>query len=145
MLARVLGPGGGQRKKLEEAARLWARGDLVSQESDDAQARDTAEELNADAAGLGIFIEEEPVLSEAEFFYLWPENVPVWMFYHRCCATQWRQGQEGKTGLDYGVVMALIRKERPRARRGLFELVQAIERGLLRGWAEWRAEHQHHE
>lgn len=79
-------------------------------------------------------------------FYLWPENLPAWEFFHRC-QTQWRYGFEGPTGLDYCAVDLLMQRDHihPRKRSKLQSLVEAMERGALRGWSEKRDEQKQNE
>jgi hypothetical protein len=133
---------GGAGKKLAEAARLWARGDLLSAEEHERRAQENSEHLDADAAGLGFTVvwADDPAAQPAApaTFYLWPENLPAWEFFQQGCGTQWRYGQAGPTGLDYCAVDLLMRRRhiplRKRAR--LLLLVQAMEHGALQGWRE---------
>lgn len=102
--------------------------------------------MDADAAGLGftiVWADEPAAPVSPPTFYLWPENVPAWDFFHQACGTQWRYGQSGPTGLDYCAVDLLMqRRHIPRRRRArLLELVQAMERGALQGWRQLADEH----
>lgn len=76
----------------------------------------------------------------AEPWHLWPCNLRAWEFW---CGlqTQWRVGMAGATGLDYASVLALLDRSglRPRRRAECFEHVRAMEREVLRVWAD-RAE-----
>jgi hypothetical protein len=86
---------------------------------------------------------DRPVPVAVPRFYLWPENVPAWLFF-RACSTQWRHGFNGPTGLDYAGVEVLMRRLRVpfRRRDRMLQLVRAMERGSLLGWAEMRDERE---
>lgn len=67
---------------------------------------------------------------------VWPENTQAVNFFIEYCATQWRTGMGGATGLDYSAVIAALQwlaldKE-------VFEQVRCIERGALEAMAERR-------
>lgn len=119
----------GEGKKLVQAARLQARGQLILHGADGS--RRTEEEYVTEAlAACGLYPEEP--LEVDEEFALWPECLPVFNFWN-AVQTQWRVGMNGATGLDYqGVeacmsMRAIPKKERPE----LFALVQAMERAAL--------------
>lgn len=125
-----------------EAARLLARGELDQTPPNTNAAHDEADHLHAAAAALGVVVEGAP--GDAAHllpFYLWPENLPAWLFF-RHCGTQWRHGFNGPTGLDYaGIEVLMQRLHVPPRRRGkLWRGVWAMEQGALAGWAELAAE-----
>lgn len=135
MLALVRAAGAGHRKKLEEAARLWARGDL-QKEQEHAQAQ---EGLDEQFAFFGL-VPDRPALPALEPFYLWPENLEAWNLF-QSVQTQWRGIGMAREGLDYAGVHLVIgerRKWRVR-RRQLFTAVRIMEASALLAWAE-RAE-----
>jgi hypothetical protein len=85
----------------------------------------------------------EPVEKTTEF-PLWPENAEAWRIFLQL-TTQWRHGFNGPTGLDYTAVLAHLRdgdRVPHRKREGIYSSIRAIERGVLDGWAELRAEQQ---
>lgn len=132
MLAGVPQPGDGHRKKLEEVARFWARGDL-QQEQD--HAKDQAR-LDEQYAFFGL-VPDKPALPDLEPVYLWPENVASWNLFMDV-QTQWRSNGVGNTGLDYPSVHCVIDQHRVwrRRRRERFAEVQVMERACLEEWAE---------
>lgn len=140
MLAGLSGAGGGHRKKLEEAARLWARGDFT--EEDDEVANRSA--IDEDLAAFGMVAEGDIVVARAETFHLWPENVEAWNLFV-ACQTQWRTtGMEGRrVGLDvHGVERAMWRmRVRPKHRRRRWDEIAVMEFAALDEWAK-RAERQ---
>ncbi len=74
-----------------------------------------------------------------QVFHLWPEHVAAldaWL----AVQTQWREGFNGATGLDYGGVEAWARISglRGDARRERFAELQLMERATLRAWAQAR-------
>jgi len=124
---------GGAGKKLAEAARLWARGELSGEE----QAQD--DHFDDALAAFGLELEGAVPRERGPVFYLWPEHVPAWNFFC-ACRTQWRHGFEGPTGLDYAGVECLMDQfSLPRRRRlKLWPLVRAAESGYLQGLSERR-------
>jgi hypothetical protein len=120
------------RKKLEEAARLWARGDIQPEQE---HAKDQAG-LDEQFAFFGLE-PEGPVLEEREPFYLWPENLAAWTLF-MAVQTQWRSGMGGRDGLDYAGVHIVIDQHRAwrTRRRRIFAGVQIMERACLQAWAE---------
>jgi len=65
---------------------------------------------------------------------LWEENVQSFNFFADVCATQWRVGMSGYTGLDYTAVLACIRQLRlPRNQAEImFDDVRLMERAALK-------------
>lgn len=120
-------------KKLAEAARLWARGELAN---DEEKATD-ADHLDDVAAVFGIDLDGVASREQPRVFYLWPENVEAWGFF-LSCRTQWRHGFSGPTGLDYAGVECLMRQfSLSNAKRlKLWPLVRAAEGGYLQGLHE---------
>lgn len=101
--------------------------------------------MQEDARALGFVIvfeggdpDDEP---PPERYYLWPENEWVWRFF-LACRTQWREGFEGATGLDYaGVEVLMLRLRVPRRRQDrLHEFIRGMELAALVGWREQRDE-----
>src|SRR5439155_9792164 len=91
------------RKKLTEAARLMARGQLIL----NPQAEEATSDSLLDAfAALGLQCEEEVVLDDE--FWLWPENEEtLWLW--AGLQTQWNAGMGGATGLNYAGVESYLR------------------------------------
>jgi hypothetical protein len=142
-LLRAAGPG--HRKKLEEAARLWARGDLQQEQE---HARATAE-LDEQFAFFGL-APDAPGLPELEPFYLWPENRPGWTLWW-AVQTQWRYanmpgalgaGTTMHTGLDYAGVHRVIDQSRAwrLRRRQRFAEILLMECACMDEWARKKAE-----
>lgn len=82
---------------------------------------------------LGIKPED---YADQDALEVWPENTQAVNFFIEYCATQWRTGMGGATGLDYSAVIAALQwlgfdKE-------VFEQVRCIERGALDAMAERR-------
>lgn len=124
-------------KKLIEAARLLARGDLISEQQD----KDDADDLDAQLAAQGVVLADEDDEPCTPVVYLLPDQLEAWHFWHHC-DTQWRHGFGGPTGLDYPGVEHLMGQLRiPRHRRArLWAQVRAMERGALIGWSQQREE-----
>lgn len=141
-----------QGKKLIEAARLLARGELnFSTQHTDAEPPESpaAEAVEALAAfGLEPQVQRPPdgaPRPAPKVFYLWPEHqrtLELWLL----CGTQWRVGGNVATGLDYAGVESLMRTRRlaqgRRAARLMGEL-QIMERATLAEWARLREAQQH--
>lgn len=130
----------GQGKKLADAARLLARGELHftskgggNEPDQDLVKTLAALGLEAEPAELAAFVEDPP-------FHLWPEHVPALDLWGRV-QTQWRMGFDGATGLDYaGVEVVMRRHGVPRGERDeRFAELQVMERAALAAWSEKRA------
>lgn len=127
----------GRAKKLTEAARLLARGELDLSDHDD----DAAEhELDSALAAFGLVLDRSAIGGPRPFFLL-PDNLrplQVWLQLQ----TQWlRVGMEGTaTGLNYAGVEAYLRMSghgsNPRRRQGLLRSIQAMEQATLAEWGE---------
>lgn len=127
----------GRAKKLTEAARLLARGELDLSDHDD----DAAEhELDSALAAFGLVLDRSATGGPRPFFLL-PDNLrplQVWLQLQ----TQWlRVGMEGTaTGLNYAGVEAYLRMSghgsNPRRRQGLLRSIQAMEQATLAEWGE---------
>lgn len=134
MLCVVSRAGTGHRKKLEQAARLWARGDFVD-EAAHKEAEDRAEDsLNEQFTVLAVRPDGSvPMRDELCPFYLWPESLPVWQLF-MAVQTQWRwRDVDALAGLDYAGVETVIRQD-PRwrkRRREYFAHVCVMERAVL--------------
>lgn len=127
----------GQGKKLSDAARLLARGELTfgaGSEDADRTARDEA------LAAFGLVLEGEAAVAQDPPFHLWPEHVPALELWG-AVQTQWRHGFAGPVGLDYaGVEAALRLQSTPRSERGeRFAELRIMERAALEEWARRRA------
>lgn len=138
MLERVSHAGAGHRKKLEEVARAWARGDLQAQTDHDT-ARAEHEEA---AAAIGLQIEwPTPAADTQAAIYLWPQNVEAWNLF-MACGGQWRLDASGaRVALDYAaveIVMARLRI-RPKRRRQRWHELVLMESASLDEWRK-RAE-----
>lgn len=134
-----------QGKKLAQAARLWASGQLDTHQD----ARDDHDHetdalaifgLVADAATDDDAADKPP----ANTFYLWPECVPLWGIWQRC-QTLWRCGMNGRDGLDYAGLTAYLREVeriKPRAFVESFRCIQAMEIAALNEYAKQREKQQ---
>lgn len=123
--------GQGQGGKLTEAARLLARRDLYIPGQDDDEEPDTT--VRDALAAFGLVAEDAgPITAPEEVFVLWPECLPAFNLF-QACATQWRHGPSGPTGLDYaGVRCTAAFRRIPRAdREAVFEDVCTMERAWL--------------
>lgn len=132
MLALLRAAGAGHRKKLEEVARHWARGDLQTQD-DHAKAQDA---LDEQFAHWGL-VPDRPVEPEPEAVYLWPQNVPAWDLF-MLVQTQWRGTGVGREGLDHaGVELAIDERRAWRTRRRQRrDEIRIMERAALEEWAK---------
>lgn len=137
MLPGVPARRGGAGKKLAQAARLLARGELTDGTDDAAQ----ADQLDEQLAFWGI--PQGPVAPPSEVFYLWPENLPAWKLW-LAVRTQWHHGFDGPTGAIYQGWEIVMRRRRipPRERDRYFALLQAMELGALEGWKQLRDERE---
>ena len=127
----------GQGKKLIEAARLLARGDLHLPSHDDAPPE---QEINDALAAFGAVLDDSAAPPEEEPFWLWPEHAPALDLWF-AVQTQWRYSFAGATGLCYAGVQATMEQRRVRSSRRsrLFGELQTMERAALAVWAERRA------
>lgn len=141
MLAVVSGAGPGHRKKLEEAARLWARRELTNEEEHVQQETAAQDSLSEQFAALGIQPDGPVhVAQPLQPFYLFPENVEAWRLFG-AVQTQWRGGT-AREGLDYPgvqIVIAQRRAWRLRRRRLMAEIL-VMERACLDEWGKQAAE-----
>ena len=69
---------------------------------------------------------------------VWEENWPAVAFFMDYCATQWRVGMNGPTGLCYESVIPCLRTLRlPREKfDDMFSCIRALERGALNAMRE---------
>jgi hypothetical protein len=128
-----------QGKKLTEAARLLARGEL-DVTTDHTESPD--DEQDAALAAFGLRLDDDDAHTRDRTFHLWPEHRRVLDLWFRV-QTQWRVGMAGPTGLDYQGVEAAIRMSRlagPRRVPVLLADLQIMERAALAAWAEQRTE-----
>jgi hypothetical protein len=141
-LPRLHAGPGAAGKKLAEAARLQARGELTTAEEFDRQEERDANHLEEQLAAQGLILEEQGDLREVPpTVYLWQDQLDAWLLWQQC-GTQWLHGFNGPTGLNYPGVEHLMGQLRipPRKRPKLWAQVRAMERGSLLGWREWRDE-----
>lgn len=135
----------GHGKKLAQAARLLARGQLQIPTSSQSES-DADDAFDEALAAFGLQRGEAgdsgaTAQSDVQdVFYLWPCNVPVFRLWQQL-QTQWRAGIAGYTGLDYASVIAYMRnvarvpsKHWDEAFSGL----QAMEAAALDVWSESR-------
>lgn len=129
-----------KRKKLAQAARCWAAGQLDTQQGN---AHET-EEFDAALAALGLCSAsdspEQPA-APPDKCYLWPCNLPTWRLWHGL-QTQWRVGAGGREGLCYASVIGWLRRVAGIGKKQLPEVfaeLQAMERAALAVWAEKRS------
>ena len=110
-------------KKLEAAGRHWAK----------PTGRDDTE---ADLEWIQLPEAALPAKDNDEF-ELYPENIEAWQVFN-ACATQWRIGMAGATGLDYAALESVLRLQRIKTKHhpDVFWRVQRIERGALNAMSE---------
>ena len=84
---------------------------------------------------MGLVL-EAPAAPQDEYV-LWPELVPVWNAWHQV-QTQWRDGFNGRTGLDYTGVRSALKclGARKKQIREWFPLLQEAERAAMDEWAK---------
>jgi hypothetical protein len=145
-LGSIAGRRGGAEKKLAEAARLWALGQLGK--SDPTKPLGLDEEWRKDFADLGVTIEIDGDEEEAEdAFFVWDINWDSLLAF-LACSTQWRlsagfhNGRLVETirhGLDYTAVRVVLDELhgnlKRHARRLMFEDIQAMESKALATFA----------
>jgi hypothetical protein len=135
VLAGVPRSGGGRRKKLEEAARLWASGEFAAA----AEQEKNQAKLHESAAAFGLRI-DGPLGPEVHVFHLWPEHDEAWRLFLEC-RTEWR-GSGQREGLCKEGVERVMRalRVRPSRRRERFLQLRVLEGAALREWARQREE-----
>lgn len=135
----------GQGKKLAQAARLWARGQLQTSTLNQSES-DADEAFDEALAAFGLQRSEAGDSDAAapdvvqDVFYLWPCNVLVFRLWGKL-RTQWRAGPVGHTGLDYASVIAYMRSVAripSKQWNDTFAGLQAMEAAALQEWAEMR-------
>lgn len=96
------------------------------------------------AALAAIGMSPDDFDAQEEKTEVWPEHADAWLFFCNFCATQWRVGMSGYTGLDYTAILACLGCEEADAarRKDLFDQVRLIERGALEAMAEQREERE---
>lgn len=123
---------------------MLARGelDLHTHANPPPDSRNDADDDTAEAlAAFGLVLEDDLERPREQIFWLWPEHVrtlEVWL----ACATQWRVGPHGATGLDYAGIEAMFRIRRLADAQDapeLFHELQLMERATLKEWARQRA------
>jgi hypothetical protein len=124
----------GQGKKLMEAARLWASGDLEIGNS----VAEPSEQLIEAATGFGLVMDRVPVVDE-DIFWLWPENEQIWQLW-LFVQTLWVTDQGVRTGLNYaGVEVCMRHRPIPRGERNdWFVSLQGMEIAALAAYAAQR-------
>lgn len=91
-------------------------------------------------AAFGLCAEGEGAAAPDEKCYLWPCNLPAWNLW-QSIQTQWREGMQGRTGLDYAAVTAYMRdvlRIRHKRFAEMFSAIRAMEVAALNTWAEQR-------
>lgn len=122
------------RKKLTEAARLLARGQLLISSEDEPE-QSTQDDVEQAFAAFGL--RPECSLDLEESYELWPENVEsfkVWL----AVQSQWHiVPGRGKTGLNYPGVEVCMRRHGLRGDRlnTMFSDVQRMEFAALSEWS----------
>lgn len=123
---------------------MLARGelDLHTHANPPPDSRNDADDDTAEAlAAFGLVLEDDLERPREQIFWCWPEHVrtlEVWL----ACATQWRVGPHGATGLDYAGIEAMFRIRRLADAQDapeLFHELQLMERATLKEWARQRA------
>lgn len=105
---------GSEEKKLIGAVDHWFNG---SDETEDT--------IDDQAAALGITVKGNLTKPPAEYA-IWPENQEAVLMFLRC-QTQWRAGQSGVIGLDYGVVFQMMALYDVQEQRAVLEDLQTME------------------
>lgn len=137
MLGCVPRAGRRHRKKLEEAAQHFARGDIKNEEEHAQQEAEAEDSLDEQFAALGIQPDAPVDVAEPlATFYLWPENLEAWRLF-MAVQTQWRGGMS-REGLDYAGVHRVIDQRRAwrLRRRRRFAEVMLMERACLQEWGQ---------
>ncbi len=125
-----------QGKKLAQVARIQARGQLYIPGSTHAPEAEFDEAL----AAFGFDQDGEDGASAPDgICYLWPCNVAAFNLWQRL-QTQWRANpMGGRSGLDYGAIVAYLRDVlliKPKERAALFAGIQAMEFAALEVWGQ---------
>lgn len=119
-----------------EAARLWARGDLQSDEDYEQEQAEQLATLDADLAAWGMCAERSENTDARQPFYLWPENEEAWYLF-MACGTQWRSGQNGREGMDYQGVQIVMRDICGIARRDRTQRMREVHLMVVSALNEW--------
>jgi hypothetical protein len=81
-----------------------------------------------DAQLFGIEMPDQS--TEPELYEVWPEHKESLLMFLRC-QTQWRMGPSGATGLDYRVVLELLRLYNIKDRKAAMDEIQIMEARAL--------------
>lgn len=114
-------PRGGEKKKLEDAARHWVGGGTSLNEA--------IADLEAFGAPAEV-IEELVEAQRREDFEVWPENWSAVEMFLRL-ETQWRVSFNGALGLDYTAAKWMFDLYAPPDAKDVFEALQVMERTAL--------------
>lgn len=107
-MAVLLKRSGRKSKKLKEAAKLLARGQLVFDREDEVE----QEEIIDDAFAAFGLVPEEKVKAVPDIFFLWPENIDTFKVWLKL-RTQWNFDFSGRrVGLNYASVEQVLRWEK---------------------------------
>jgi hypothetical protein len=103
---------------------------------------DVPDSMDEAAAALGLEVQAtaDTDLQKDPLCYLWPCNVATFNVWQRI-QTQWREGMNGRTGLDYAGVLGFMKTGlgmKPRALQEMFSVLQSMESAVL---AQWNSEH----
>lgn len=128
-----------------EAARLWVRGDFLQPTSDDDDDDHPAQDTtDAALAAFGLVLAPgstgSAVVARDHVFFLFPEHCGVFALWSEV-QTQWRDGLNGRTGLDYAGVRAHLELRGTPAGewQSLHQQLRTMERAAL---GEWRLQRQ---
>jgi hypothetical protein len=135
VLALVRPAGAGHRKKLEDAARIFARREFVDEEEHVQRENEAQSHLEAQFAANGIVLDEPVDVREPlDAFYLLRENLPAWQLF-LAVQTEWR-GTMDRIGLDKPGVLCIIdgRRVWRKRRREMFASIMLMERAVLEEW-----------
>jgi hypothetical protein len=109
-------PGGGEGKKLKDAARYWAAAGGEKDETED------------DARLMGIVL--PPSAEESDEFEVWDDNWDIVMMFLRM-QTQWNVVMGGFTGLKYEVLRWLCDLYSVEDPKAMLEGIQIMEAAAL--------------
>lgn len=119
-------PRGGQKKKLEDAARYWACGSTSYQDAiDDLKVMNAPEEVIQDLLDM----------EKAENFEVWEDNWPCVEMFLRL-QTQWRTSFGGLIGIDYIAAKWLFDLYDVKEHREMLDALMIMERSALTALSE---------
>ena len=131
-----------QGKKLTQVARLWALDLIHHPRPYEALAPAATATANALAHFGVVAVGGVPEPTQHPKFCLWPCNQDTWRIWS-ACSTQWMDGMNGRTGLNYQGVEAVMRLRfglRGKKAQAHFAYLQSMEIEALNAWTERRAQ-----